>query len=113
LTCHLFPLDKLFRRFYKPCVRLLIWYVAAIYIFGPLFAAPFTGGASLSFYLLPFFVFDFTNWNNWVMGCWTVAGWLGTAGLLFGVHQFIRLTVRHHMRKYRAKLLFQQSEPHY
>jgi hypothetical protein len=89
-------------------VRLFFWYVAAVYFFGPILAAPFTGGASLVAYVFPFLIFDFRNWNDWVMGCWSVLGLFVIALFLFLIHQFIRLTIRHHVRRFRAMQIYRE-----
>lgn len=89
-------------------MRLLLWYIAAVYLFGPLLAAPFTGGGSLFFYILSFMIFDFASWNTFVEACWFWLGWFGIALLCWTIHQFIRMTIRHNLRKLRAEALFQQ-----
>jgi hypothetical protein len=90
-------------------VRLLLWYTAAIYLFGPLLAAPFTGGDSLIFYILPFMIFDFQDWNTFTMGCWSWLGWFVVSLFVWTIHQFIRMTIRYNARKLRANALFQQT----
>ena len=90
-------------------MRLLLWYIAAIYLFGPLIAAPLTGGESLFLYVMPFFVFDFTDWNTFTIGCWAWLAWFVASFLIWTIHQFIRMTIRHNVRKLRAQALFQQT----
>jgi hypothetical protein len=80
-------------------VRLLLWYFVAVYLFLPASAAPFTGGASLMGYVLPFLFFDFRDWSTFTVGCWSLLGWFGIAFFLWIIHQFIRYTIRYNLRR--------------
>jgi hypothetical protein len=83
--------------------------VAAVYLFGPLLLAPLTGGDSLFCYVLPFLIFDFSNWNLFSIGCWAWLGWFVISLFISTMHQFIRMTLRYNLRKVRAQGHFQQT----
>ena len=90
-------------------MRLLLWYFAAVYLFGPLLLAPLTGGDSLFCYVMPFFIFDFADWNIFTIGCWAWLGWFVVSAFVWTMHQFIRMTVRHNIRKLNARTFLQQT----
>jgi hypothetical protein len=90
-------------------VRLLLWYFGAVYLFGPLVLTPLTGGESLIGYALPFLIFDFSNWSMFTFGCWAWLGWFVISFFIWVMHQFIRMTIRHNLRRVRAQALFQQT----
>ena len=90
-------------------MRLLLWYFAAVYLFGPLLAAPLTGGDSLFFYVLPFCILDFSNASIFSAGCWAWLGWFVVSLFVWNIHQFIRGTIRYNVRKLNARAFIQQS----
>src|SRR4051794_23706212 len=74
----------------KKVVRLLLWYIAAVFFVGPLVAAPFTGGGSLGLYHAPFMlVTGDTDKAPLVI----LAAWLLPAFILWAVHLFVRMTI--------------------
>lgn len=90
-------------------MRLLAWYFAAVYLFGPLLLAPLTGGDSLFFYVTPFLVFDFSNLNLFTVGCWAWLGWFVVSLFVWTIHQFLRMTIRYNVRKLNTRTFIQQS----
>lgn len=90
-------------------MRLLLWYVAAVYLFGPLLAAPLTGGDSLFCYVLPFFIFDFTDEHIFVLGCWAWLGWFVVSLFVWTIHLFIRMTIYYNVRKLSGRALIKQA----
>jgi hypothetical protein len=90
-------------------VRLLLWYIVAVFLIGPLIAAPFSGGASLGFYVVPFLVFDFRDWDKFTIGCYSVLGFLAVALLFWAIHQFVRMTIRYQMRRLHTAQLYRRT----
>ena len=58
---------------------------------------------------MPFFIFDFGNWNIFTIGCWTWLGWFVLSLFVWTMHQFIRMTVRYNVRKFAGRSFVQQT----
>jgi len=75
----------------KALLRTFLWYLAAVYFFGPLLLAPFTGGSSLAAYIFPFtFFIDHTLWLSSMMQL----AFIVPAAFFTIFHYFVRYSLR-------------------
>jgi hypothetical protein len=84
----------------------LLWYIVAVFLIGPLVAAPFTGGGSLGLYLAPFMLLTGDTDKAPLV---ILAAWLLPALLLWSVHLFIRMTIRYQMRRVHTAQLYRRT----
>lgn len=75
----------------KALLRTFSWYLVAVYFFGPLLLAPFTGGSSLAAYIFPFALF--IDHNLWLSSMMQLA-FIIPAAFFTALHYFVRYSLR-------------------